>query len=280
MNAIVVSPQDFAAEKTGGRPLPPREKLTVIIPAFNEETNIAACMDSVAWADEVFVVDSFSTDKTPEIAAARGARLVQHEYVNSATQKNWAIPQATHSWVMIVDADERVTPELRDEILRELESPSADGYDIRRENYFMGKRVRFCGWQSDTCLRLFRRDKSRYQDRQVHADVIVDGAVGKLQGKLIHETFRSFDQYMKKFDRYTTWAAGDRAKRTQSVGFAHLGLRPAGRFLKQYVLKLGFLDGKTGLIICSLAAYSVFMKYAKLWEMRERESRNGKGPAT
>lgn len=258
--------------------MPPREKVTVIIPTFNEEVNIAACLDSVAWADEVFVVDSFSTDKTPEIAQSRGVRFVQHEYVNSATQKNWSIPQAAHPWVMIVDADERVTPELKEEILRVLGSPAADGYDIRRENYFMGRRVRYCGWQSDMCLRLFRRDKGRYQDRQVHADVIIDGKVERLQHALIHETFRNFEQYMKKFDRYTTWAAGDRAKRTKNVNFAHLALRPMGRFFKQYVLKLGFLDGKTGLIICSLAAYSVFMKYAKLWEIREREA-NGKAPA-
>lgn len=256
-----------------------REKITVIVPTFNEEANIAACLDTVAWADEIFVVDSFSTDRTPEIARERGARVVQHEYVNSATQKNWAIPHAAHPWVMIVDADERVTPELRAEITRVLDgapsAPQGDGFDIVRENYFMGKRVRYCGWQSDTCLRVFRRDLGRYQDRQVHADVIVHGKVGKLKSKLIHETFRSFEQYMRKFDRYTTWAAGDRAKRTQNVGWSHLALRPAGRFFKQYVLKLGVLDGKTGLIICSLAAYSVFMKYAKLWEIRENES-NGK----
>lgn len=255
------------------------EKLTAIIPTFNEERNLQACLDSVAWADEIFVVDSFSDDATPEIARRAGARLVQHEYVNSATQKNWAIPRAMHPWVLIVDADERVTPELREEIRATLASPdAADGYRIRRRNYFMGRRVRYSGWQNDEVLRLFRRDRGRYQDRHVHADVEIDGRVERLRGEFIHDTFHSFDRYMKKFDRYTSWAARDRDPRTPEVGLRHLALRPAGRFFKQYILKLGVLDGKAGLIISSLAAYSVFMKYAKLWEMRERD-RNGKGRA-
>ncbi len=250
-----------------------REKITALIPTYNEERNLRDCLDSVAWADEIFVVDSFSTDATPEIARQRGARFVQHEYVNSATQKNWAIPQATHPWVLIVDADERVTPELRDEILDILASPdSQDGYDIGRANHFLGQPVHYSGWQNDRCLRLFRRDKGRYQDRHVHADVIIEGGrVGHLRHKLLHYTFTSYEQYMKKFDQYTSWAARDRAQRTPVVRWHHLSLRPSARFLKQYFLRGGILDGKAGLIISSMAAFSVFMKYAKLWEIRENE---------
>lgn len=231
-------------------------------------------MVSVAWADEVFVVDSFSSDATLELARAAGARVVQHEYENSATQKNWALPQCTHPWVLIVDADERVTPELRDEILGLLaldaQDPGAvcDGYRIGRLNHFLGQRVRYCGWQNDTCLRFFRRDRGRYQDRHVHADVEIQGRVGRLRAQLIHYTFVSFEQYMRKFDRYTGWAARDRARRTPVVRWHHLALRPLGRFVKQYGLKRGFLDGRVGLIVCALAAFSVFMKYAKLYEMQ------------
>lgn len=251
-----------------------RSQITVIIPTFNEEENLPACLDSVDWADEVFVVDSFSTDATPSIAAERGARLVRHEYVNSATQKNWAIPQATHDWVMIVDADERVTPELREEVLAVLASSDPkDGYVIPRQNYFMGRRIRYSGWQNDSCLRLFRRDRGRYQDRHVHADVEIDGTTGRLKGKLLHYTFRDFEQYMEKFDRYTGLAARDRAKRTPKVRWHHLALRPAARFARQYVFRGGFLDGRQGLIISSLAAYSVFMKYAKLLEIHEAEKK-------
>jgi glycosyltransferase involved in cell wall biosynthesis len=257
----------------------PRETLTVLVPTYNEEPNIRDCLQSVRWADEVVVVDSFSTDRTREIAGEIADRVVEHEYVNSATQKNWAIPQLTHSWVLIVDADERVTPQLRDEILGILEDDcGCDGFRIGRLNHFLGRRVRFCGWQNDAVLRLFRRDQGRYQDREVHADVIIEsGRVGRLKARLLHYTFESFDQYMRKFDRYTTWAAGDRAKRTKRVRWHHLALRPAWRFFRQYILQLGILDGLTGLVICKMAAHSVFMKYAKLWEQQEQlKMKNGK----
>jgi glycosyltransferase involved in cell wall biosynthesis len=256
-----------------------REKITVIIPTYNEERNLPECLDGVGWADEVFVVDSFSTDATPRIAQERGVRFVQHEYVNSATQKNWAIPQATHPWVLIVDADERVTPELRDEILGVLASrPAFDGYDIGRANHFLGRPVNYSGWQNDTCLRLFMRDKARYQDRHVHADVEIEGGrVGRLEHRLLHYTFTSYAQYMRKFDQYTSWAARDRAERTPVVRWHHLTVRPAARFLKHYFLRLGLLDGKAGLIISGMAAFSVFLKYAKLWEIRENERRDPGG---
>lgn len=255
-----------------------RNKITAILPTFNEERNIVGVIETVRWADEIFVVDSFSTDRTPELARGAGVRFVQHEYVNSAAQKNWAIPQATHPWVLIVDADERVTPELREEILAVLAADSpAEGYDIRRLNHFMGRRVRYSGWQNDSCIRLFQRDKGRYQDRHVHADVIIDGRVETMRGRLLHYTFESFDQYMRKFDRYTGWAASDRGRRTKTVRWYHLTLRPAARFFKQYFLKLGVLDGQTGLVISMLASYSVFMKYARLWETRMKEA-GGDGP--
>jgi len=251
-----------------------REKISILIPAGNEERNIVACIQSARWADEVVVVDSFSADRTVELARPLADRVLQHEYINSATQKNWAIPQMAHAWVLVLDADERITPELRDEILGVLDGGAGGhcAFRIWRRNHFMGRPVRFCGWQNDSVVRLFRRDRSRYQDREVHADIECDGPVGKLRGKLLHYTFDSFDQYLKKFDRYTTWAAGDRAKRTRRVSWVHLAIRPAWRFFRQYVLKLGFLDGRAGLIICSLAAYSVFLKYAKLWERQEKET--------
>jgi len=250
-----------------------KQKITVIVPTFNEEHNIRQCLESVKWADEVFVVDSFSTDKTPEIAREYTERVVQHEYVNSATQKNWAIPQATHPWVMIVDSDERVTPGLRDEILSLLQKDGNgyDGFYIFRINHFMGKRIHHCGWNRDDVLRLFRRDKGRYQDREVHADVILDGKTRHLNGRLLHYTFSSLDRYLKKIQRYAAWAAGDRGRKTKKVGWHHLALRPAFRFFKQYILRLGFLDGREGLILCTLAAYSVFLKYAKLYERQNKK---------
>lgn len=248
-----------------------RAKITVLIPTFNEENNIRDCLESVKWADEILVVDSFSSDRTVEISREFTDRIIQHEYINSATQKNWAIPQATHPWVLVVDSDERVTPGLRDEIVSVLQGDGNgyDGFYIYRINHFLGKRINHCGWNRDDVLRLFRRDKGRYQDREVHADVVLEGKSTHLKGKFLHFTFRNFEQYFKKFDRYTTQAAGDRARKTSKVRWYHLTLRPAFRFFKQYVLRAGFLDGREGLIICSLAAFSVFMKYAKLWERQK-----------
>jgi glycosyltransferase involved in cell wall biosynthesis len=244
-----------------------RTKLSILIPAFNEEINIRECLESVQWADEVMVVDSFSTDRTLEIARPLCHRIIQREYGNSASQKNWAIPQAAHEWVMIVDSDERVTPQLQAEIEGLLKGgPDGNGYYIRRLNHFWGKPVRHCGWERDKVLRLFKRDMGRYLDREVHADVIIEGPVRTLDSYLLHYTYRSFEQYFKKFHRYTNWGADECIKRGKELRWHHLLLHPPFRFFKMYLLQKGFLDGLAGIILCGLASFSVFMKYARLWE--------------
>ncbi len=257
-----------------------REKITVLIPCGNEEENIAECLESVLWADEILLVDSYSTDKTLEIARQYPVRIIQREYNNSASQKNWAIPQAQHEWVLIVDADERVTKPLQEEIRSILEKGTDFyGFRIFRLNHFLGKPIYHCGWDRDDVLRFFRRDHGKYEERHVHADMIITGGpVGVLKGKLLHYTFRSFDQYMRKFDRYAAWAARDRDRVTKKVAWYHLTLRPMFRFIRQYIFKHGFLDGRHGLVICILASFSVFMKYARLWEIhldRERKKTSG-----
>lgn len=254
-----------------------RARLTALIPAGNEERHIADCIESVRFADEVLVVlDAASTDRTREIAEAKADRVLVHEYINSAAQKNWAIPQAAHPWVLVVDCDERVTPALRADIEKVLAADGPhDGYRIHRQNHFMGRPIHGCGWQRDDVLRLFRRDRGRYEDKHVHADIIAaDGrpfTVGRLGGKFLHYTFDSFDQYLGKFLRYTEWAGEDRAEKTPRLGWRHLTLRPLWRFFRQFVIYRGYRDGKAGLIICAMAAFSVFLKYARVWEKRERE---------
>lgn len=247
--------------------------LTVIVPTFNEEEDLRECLQSVTWADDLFVVDSFSTDRTLEIAREFTDHVVQHEYVNSATQKNWAIPQASTDWVMVLDADERVTPELRERIRGILaDGTERDGFSIRRMTYFFGKLIRHCGWHKDYLVRLWRRGKGRYEDREVHADVVVDGSVGTIHECLLHNTYRSFDDLLEKFGRYTSWSANDLHKRGKKPTCVNLTLRPLWRFVRMYLLRHGFLDGKHGLMLCTVAAYSVFFKYARLWDMRRRDS--------
>ncbi len=256
-------------------------KLTVLCPCKNEEANLGPCLGSVSWADEILVVDSGSTDGTLAVAREFTDRVLEHEYVNSATQKNWAIPRAAHEWVMVIDADERATPELQDEIRTLLsEEPPLDGYRIPRRNFFFGKRIRHCGWDGDAPLRLFRRDLSRYEEKHVHADVVVEGGrVGRLCGELEHHTYRSFDQYLEKFGRYTTWSALDLKAQGRRATAWSLVVRPAFRFVRQYLFRQGFRDGLPGLILCGLAAFSVFMKYAKLWAI-ERAERGEPGVET
>ena len=245
-------------------------KITALVPAFNEEESLRDCLASVRWADEIFVVDSHSRDRTLEIAREFSARVVQHEYVNSAAQKNWAIPQASHPWVLLVDADERVTPELREEIRRILEEgPRFDGYRIRRANHFLGRRMKHCGWETDQVIRLFRRDLGRYQEREVHAEIQLPGPLPVLRNPLLHYSFRSFRQYWRKMQLYSDWGASQLHKEGRRAGWISIGLRPPLRFFKMYFLRLGFLDGVHGLVLCMLAAFSVFLKYAKLWELGE-----------
>ncbi|HZM70510.1 MAG TPA: glycosyltransferase family 2 protein [Candidatus Cryosericum sp.] len=246
-----------------------RRPLTVIIPTHNEERTLPDCLESVRFADETLVVDSFSSDRTLEIARSHGARIVQREYGYSAQQKNWAIPQARHEWVLLVDADERVTPGLRDEILRLLEDgPTADGYWIRRSNFFLGKRIRFCGWGTDRVIRLFRRDVARYQDRQVHAEIDLPGPLPSLASPLEHHTFRSFRQYWRKLELYSEWGARQMYLEGRRAGGVQLLLRPIGRFVRMYVLRFGFLEGAHGVVLSLLGAFTVYLKYARLWEMR------------
>jgi len=243
-------------------------KLTALIPAFNEEEMIRDCLESLRWADEILVVDSISGDRTQEIAREFGARVLQHKYENSAAQKNWSIPLATHSWVLLVDADERVTPELREEIRSILtEGPRHEAYWIRRVNHFLGKRMNHCGWETDKVIRLFRRDVARYEDREVHAEISLPGPLPVLQHPLLHYSFRGFAQYWGKMRAYSDWGASQMWKEGKRAGWASIGLRPLQRFLKMYVARLGFLDGIHGLVLSMLGAFSVFLKYAKLWEI-------------
>jgi len=250
-----------------------RESLTILVPTCNEEHNIRECLESIKWADEIFVVDSFSTDRTLDICREYTERIVQHEYVNSATQKNWAIPQVSHRWVMIVDADERISEGLKNSILATLENPGGcDGFYVKRETFFLGKPVRHGGWEKEYVLRLFNKERGRYEDKQVHACVEIEGNAGYLKGPLYHHTYRSIDHYFSKFERYTKWAAGDLKSENRRASWVNLAVRPWMRFLKMYVMRLGLLDGKHGLVLSFLAAFSVFTKYARLWESDLRKT--------
>ncbi|HLT52286.1 MAG TPA: glycosyltransferase family 2 protein [Flavobacteriaceae bacterium] len=246
-------------------------KLTAIIPTGNEIHNIEAVIASVDFADEILVVDSFSNDGTYDKALELGTKVIRREYHYSASQKNWAIPQASHEWILLVDADERVTPELKAEILEILKNPDAEtvAYWIGRMNHFMGQRVHYSGWRNDSVIRLFKRDFCKYEDKQVHAEIIAQGKVGKLKNKLYHNTYVTFDKYIEKMNRYAWWQARDYDKKTGKLTPYHFVIKPFWGFFKHYVIQSGFRDGVVGFTIGYMQAYVVFMRYVKLWLLRK-----------
>lgn len=245
------------------------EKLTAIIPTFNEEHNIVDAIKSIDFADEILIVDSFSTDKTLELAKPISTKIIQREYENSASQKNWAIPKAKHEWILLLDADERVTPELKEEVINTLKSnPSESGFWMYRMNHFMGKRVYFSGWRGDKVIRLFKRDECRYEPLHVHAEIIADGKVGWMKNKLWHNTFISREAFHNKLVRYAKWQAKDYDKKTKCITPFHTIVKPIVRFLKHYIIQLGILDGRVGFIISVYQGNAVRMRYQYLRELR------------
>lgn len=246
-------------------------KLTAIIPTGNEIHNIEDVITSVNFANEILVVDSFSTDGTYEKALELATKVIQRDYQYSASQKNWAIPQASHEWILLVDADERVTPELEKEIKETLSLPSNDNaaYWIGRSNHFMGERVKFSGWRNDGVIRLFKRDLCKYEDKHVHAKLNVNGNVVKLKNKLYHNTYITFDKYVEKLNRYANLQAKDYDKKTGKLTPYHFVIKPFWGFFKHYIIQSGFRDGVIGLTIGYLQAYVVFMRYVKLWLLRK-----------
>jgi glycosyltransferase involved in cell wall biosynthesis len=248
-----------------------KQQLTVIIPCKNERMNIRPCIESAKLvADEVLVSDSGSTDGTLDIIRdCGGCRVIKREYINSGNFKNWAIPQAAHPWVLIVDADERVTPQLATEIKTLLAGePPHDGYHIYRRNYFLGHLVRHSGWGHDKVLRLFRRDLGRYQGESDHAEIrVASGLVGKLKHRLEHYTYWSYDQYFRKLERYTVQGAENYFRQGRRASYLRTLFSPPLRFLHCYIVRLGFLDGLLGLQISALTGLSSFVKQIRLWEM-------------
>ena len=246
-------------------------KITAIIPIGNEIHNIEAVIASVDFADEILVVDSYSTDGTYEKAQELATKVIRREYQYSASQKNWAIPQATNQWILLVDADERVTPELKVEIIEILKKPKDDfvAYSIGRNNHFMGESVNYSGWRNDSVTRLFKRDFCKYEDKHVHASIIANGKIGKLKHKLYHNTYITFNKYIEKMNRYATWQAQDYDKKTGKLTPYHFIIKPFWGFFKHYIIQSGFRDGVVGLTIGYIQGYVIFMRYVKLWLLRK-----------
>ena len=245
--------------------------VSVLLPTYNCAKTVRATLESVRWADEILVADSYSTDATLDVCREYGARVIQREYVNSASQKNWALPQCRNEWVLQIDSDEVLSPELRAEIEKATATagPDVHAFRMARRNHMLGRWVRHGGAYPDYQTRLIRRDASRWRDREVHAHVVVAGSVGTLQNDLIHYDIPFIGQPIRKLDRYTRYEADELAKRAARFRWHHLLLRPVAAFLYRYVWLQGFRDGWRGLILCYYWSAYVFFVRAKLWELNE-----------
>jgi len=243
-------------------------KVSVTVITLNEAANIDACLESVAWADEVLVVDSGSTDDTVNRARARGARVVVREWPGYAAQKNWAAGEAASDWILSVDADERVTPALATEIRAALAADATIGFRIPRVTWHLGRWIRTTDWYPDYQLRLYDRRRARWKPRRVHESVEGDGPVRTLTHDLEHYAYRDVSHHHATMDRYPSLAAAEMFDAGRRAGVLDLTVHPFAAFLRNYILRRGFLDGMPGFIISVMNAYYVFLKFAKLRALR------------
>jgi glycosyltransferase involved in cell wall biosynthesis len=245
--------------------------LSVVLITQNAAAQLPDCLASVAFADEVVVVDSGSSDGTAEVAARYGARVVAREWLGFGRQKQFAVEQATHDWVLCLDADERVSPELAASLVRALEEPTAQVYRMARRNRFLGRWLRHGEGYPDWSARLFDRRHARWSDDAVHEKVLYAVSPGTLDGDLLHESAENLGRYLDKQNRYSTLAAEELHRRGRRAGLFELAFSPLVRFIKFYFFRLGCLDGVPGLVHISVGCMNSFMKYAKLIELQNTD---------
>jgi len=251
-------------------------KLSVVIITFNEERNLARCLESVKnIAAEILIVDSASTDNTAAIALSYHARLINHPFIGYGEQKNFACANATHDWILSLDADEALTPELEKSIKVALDAPQYDVYQMPRITNYCGKWIKHCGWYPDRQTRLFNRTKGCWEEQKVHEYWRLNeanGEKGLLKGDLLHYSFASVSSHIKKIEKYTELAALDAAAKGKTASLLKIMVSPAWHFITEYFFKLGFLDGFYGFLICRLSAWQAFIKYSKIRLYSQRDN--------
>jgi len=242
--------------------------LSVAIITHNEEENIKDALESVKWADEIVVVDSFSTDRTAEICRRYTDKVYSFDWTDFSHQKNTAVSMTTHPWVLVLDANERITDRLRDEIIRLLKDNAVkDGYYIPRKNYFANRWIKHGGWWPDYTLRLFRRDKGRFEKRIVHEAVKINGNTGYLKNPIEHYTYKNIQDFLKRMNTYSTLAAKELLKKGRRANILDIIFRPIATFFRMLFLRLGILDGVYGIILAYLYSVYTHNKYSKLRKM-------------
>ena len=254
-------------------PPPNREKISACVIVFNEENKIRRCLQSLTWCDEIIVMDSFSTDRTVEIAREFTPNVYQHVWLGYVGQRNLIRDKAKHPWILYLDSDEEVSPGLRDEILSELAVPGSKylGYEFPRLVYFLGRWIKHGEWYPDVKLRLFNKEFGRTEGEEPHDRVYVRGPVKRLKNPIYHYTYDDIRDQNETLNRFSTITAQQKFVKDSGFRWTDLIFRPFFRFFRGYFLRLGFLDGMPGLIIAITNGYGAFLKYAKLWELNLRQ---------
>lgn len=238
-------------------------KITSTIITYNEEKNIERCLKSLDWVDEILVVDSFSTDNTVEICKNHNCKVIQTEWKGFGRTKKFAVDNAEHDWILSIDADEEVTESLKMKLKGILNNPEHQGYKIKRHSFYLGKMIKYCGWNNDYPIRLFNRNSANFNDKEVHESVIVNGKKLRVEEPLLHYTYPSISSHINKINRYSDISLSENNNNRSSILVSLLlGLN---KFLKMYFLKLGFLDGKVGFLLCINSSFGVYLKYIKRW---------------
>lgn len=246
-----------------------RARLSAVIITLNEARNIERCLKSIDWADEILVADTGSTDQTVDVCKQLGARVIETDWLGFGPTKRWAVEKASYDWILSIDADEEVTPELRERIERILDDANpAVAYRIKRISYYLGKRIRFCGWQRDYPLRLFNRKYGNFNLKTVHESVEFNGTVERIDEPINHYTYPTISDHIRKMNTYTSLAGESTGQARCSLPGALL--RALFRFFRMYLLHLGFLDGKVGFLLCLNSAFGIYLKYIKRWEKHLR----------
>jgi glycosyltransferase involved in cell wall biosynthesis len=255
------------------------QKVTVTVITRNEAGNLAAALESVRWADEIVVVDSESTDDTVAIARQFTDKVIVNPWPGYVAQKNFAAERATHDWILSLDADERVSPELKAEIQQLLATePAAAGFRIPRVTFHFGRWIRSTDWYPDYQLRLYDRRRAAFAGRLVHESVRAEGTVGQLRGELRHYAYRDIAHHLQAMDRYTTLAAQQMYEEGRRASWIDILVTPRLTFFRNYILRGGFRDGMAGLVISAMNSYYVGLKFAKLWELCSPSTSTPPGP--
>lgn len=245
-------------------------KISVAIITLNAAADLERCLQSVAFADEIVVLDQGSTDATAEVCVRHGAAIHQTEWMGFGPTKQKAVDLCRNRWVLSIDSDEQVSPELKAVIEALPEQPDEAAFTVNRLSRFLGKWIRHCGWHPEYVTRLFDRQRAGFNDKHVHEAVVTEGPVGRLDGLMLHYTYETMEQYIEKLNRYTTLAAEELHAEGRSSNLFGAVVRAKAAFFRMWLVKGGILDGMPGTVLCLASGFSVLSKYTKLWRMGRR----------